>query len=272
MITLNQFLSAVQENADRIHAYQSGHSGSDGTSDCIGLIIGALALCGFKWPGVHGSNWAARNAMTTLGYINSASDCYPGMIVYKAKEPGDSGYDLPSSYSNSPDRRDYYHVGVVTSTAPLVITHCTGVEGGIKRDNTLGKWRWGGKLKYVDYDTKEEPMNPMYQAIVKAEGNTSPVKMRLGPTTKSSVVASIQQGTVVDVLGIVSGEDSTQEWGFIRVNNQTGYMMRKFLVPADSEPSDSVSGTALAVNRADLETVKTALETALNIIDSLLVG
>lgn len=272
MITLNQFLSAAQENADRIREYQLGHSGSDGKSDCIGLIIGALALCGFKWPGVHGSNWAARNVMDTLGYINSASDCYPGMIVYKARELGESGYDLPSSYSNSPDQRDYYHVGVVTSAAPLVITHCTGVEGGIKRDSSLGKWRWGGKLKYVDYDAKEEPMNPMYQAIVKVDGNTFPVKMRLGPTTKSSVVASIPQGTVVDVLGVVTGEDSAQEWGFIRTNDQTGYMMRKFLVPADSKPSDGDSGTALAVNRSDLETVKTALETALNIIDSLLVG
>lgn len=273
MISLNDFLSCIQQNVARITHYENAGDGSrDGGCDCIGLIIGALALCGFKWPGVHGTNWAARNAMDTLGYINSASDCYPGMIVYKAKEPGDSGYDLPSSYSGSPDQRDYYHVGVVTSTAPLVITHCTGVDGGIKRDSSLGKWRWGGKLKYVDYDAKEEPMNPMYQAIVKVDGNTFPVKMRLGPTTKSSVVASIQQGTVVDVLGIVSGEDSAQEWGFIRTNDQTGYMMRKFLVPADSEPSDSVSGTALAVNRADLETVKTALETALNIIDSLLVG
>ena len=115
-------------------------------------------------------------------------------------------------------------------------------------------------------------MNAMYQAIVRVNGNTYPVKMRLGPTTKSSVVASIPQGTVVDVLGVVSGEDSAQEWGFIRVNNQTGYMMIKFLVPANSEPSDGVSGTALAVNRSDLETVKMSLETALNIIDKLLVG
>lgn len=272
MIPLKQFLSAVQENAARIREYQLGHSGSDGKSDCIGLIIGALFLRGFKWPGVHGSNWAVRNAMATFGYIDSVADCYPGMIVYKAWEPGEAGYDLPSTYKNSPDQRDYYHVGVVTSTAPLVITHCTNVEGGIKRDNALGKWRWGGKLKYVDYYEKEEPKEPMYQAIVKVNGNTYPVKMRLGPTTKSSVVASIPQGTVVDVLGVVSGEDSTQEWGFIRANNQTGYMMNKFLVPANSEPSDGVSGAALAVNRADLETVKMALETALNIIDSLLVG
>lgn len=272
MVTLGAFLQGIRENVARINHYELGHNGSGGGSDCIGLIIGALELCGFDWPGVHGSNWAARNAMETFGYIDSATDCYPGMIVYKAKEPGDSGYDLPSSYSGSPDQRDYYHVGVVTSTAPLVITHCTGVEGGIKRDSILGKWRWGGKLKYVDYDAKEEPMNPMYQAIVKVEGNTFPVKMRLGPTTKSSVIAPIPQGTVVDVLGIVSGEDSAQEWGFIRTNNQTGYMMRKFLVPADSKPSDSVSGTEVAVNRADLETVKTALETALNIIDSLFVG
>ncbi len=35
MITLKQFLACVQENADRIHAYELGHDGSDGKSDCV---------------------------------------------------------------------------------------------------------------------------------------------------------------------------------------------------------------------------------------------
>ncbi len=44
MIPVKQFLACVQENAERIHAYELGYDGSDGKSDCIGLIIGALAL------------------------------------------------------------------------------------------------------------------------------------------------------------------------------------------------------------------------------------
>ena len=64
MLSLTEFLSAIEEIASENPSYRKGGSGFDGTCDCIGLIIGALALAGFKWPGVHGSNWAARNAMT----------------------------------------------------------------------------------------------------------------------------------------------------------------------------------------------------------------
>jgi len=262
MITVKAFLQGVQDNAARIHSYLLGHSGDDGKSDCIGLIIGGLELCGFHWPGVHGSNWSARNAMSTFGPINSASECFPGEIVYKSHEPGEAGYDLPSSYRNSPDQRDYYHVGVVTSVKPFCITHCTGVDGGIKRDNALGKWRWGGKLKYVDYDMEETPMEP-YKATVHAE-NGYPVKMRKLPSAQSSIILQVPLGSTVEVTGEV---DAT--WAAINYQGKDGYMMRKFLRKSDSEP---ISGTAVAVNRADLETMKTALETALNIIDKLLVG
>ena len=263
MIPALTFISGVIENTDRIHKYQLGHDGSDGASDCIGLIIGALELCGFEWPGTHGSNWAARNAMSTFSPINSASECFPGEIVYKAHEPGDAGYDLPSSYRNSPDQRDYYHVGVVTSVKPFCVTHCTGVDGGIKRDNALGKWRWGGKLKYVDYNEAEEkPMEP-YKATVYAE-NGYPVKMRKLPSAQSSIILQVPHGAAVEVTGEVDAV-----WAAIDYHGKDGYMMRKFLRRSDSEP---ISGTAVAVNRADLETVKTALETALNIIDKLLVG
>jgi hypothetical protein len=267
LITLQAFLTGVQENIARITHYELGDDGSGGGCDCIGLIIGALELCGFDWPGVHGSNWAARNAMTTLDYIADARNLFPGEIVYKAKEPGESSYSLPSSYRNSPDQRDYYHVGVVTSVNPLCITHCTGVDGGIKRDNALGKWRWGGKLKYVNYDKEDKPMECLYEAKVYAE-NGFPVKMRSQPSTKSTVIASLPVGTIVDVYDVM------EDWCGIRYNGQSGYMMSKFLEPilASQGPSEPISGTAVAVNRADLETVKTALETALNVIDKMLVG
>lgn len=262
MITLQAFLTGIQENVARINHYELGHNGSDSGCDCIGLIIGALALCGFKWFGVHGSNWAARNAMSTFGSINSASECFLGEVVYKAKEPGESGYSLPSSYRNSPDQRDYYHVGVVTSVNPFCITHCTGVDGGIKRDNALGKWRWGGKLKYVDYNEAEEkPM--VYKATVYAE-NGYPVKMRKLPSAQSSVILQVPLGATVEVTREVDAV-----WAAIDYNGIQGYMMRKFLRKNDSKP---ISGTAVAVNRADLETVKTALETALNMIEKMLVG
>lgn len=266
MISLNDFLSCVQKNAARITHYESAGDGSgNGGCDCIGLIIGALRLAGFRWPGVHGSNWTARNAMYSLNYINGASDCFLGEIVFKAREPGESGYNLPSAYDNSPDRRDYYHVGVVTNVNPLCITHCTGVEGGIKTDSTLGKWRWGGRLKYVNYGEGGNTMvEPIYQAIVHAEGNKYPVRMRAEASKESAIVAKIEQGETVDVLGIVGGDEG--EWGFILWHGMNGYMQKKFLIPANSGPSEN-DHDILTVSRTDWETVKTALETALNIIN-----
>ena len=78
MISLDQFLARVRENAARVREYEQGHDGSDGKCDCIGLIIGALALAGFKWPGIHGSNWAARNAMDGLDYLFFPAQLFPG--------------------------------------------------------------------------------------------------------------------------------------------------------------------------------------------------
>lgn len=228
MIPLNDFLSCVQKNVARITHYENVGDGSgNGGCDCIGLIIGALRLAGFRWPGVHGSNWTARNAMDSLNYINSASDCFLGEIVYKAKEPGESGYNLPSAYDNSPDRRDYYHVGVVTSIAPLCITHCTSVEGGIKRDNALGKWRWGGRLKFVNYDSEEELPMEAYDAQVLSE-DRNPVKMRKSPSANSKILAKVPYGAIVKVVGAAD-----ETWFAIEYLGQPGYMMSKFLFQID---------------------------------------
>lgn len=84
--------------------------------------------------------------------INDVNDLQIGDIVFKAYEPGDSGYDLPSRYKNGGtyydgDLKDYYHVGVVTSVRPLHITHMTTPT--VKVDTKLGKWGYYGKLSYL---------------------------------------------------------------------------------------------------------------------------
>ena len=76
-----------------------------------------------KWPGIHGSNWAARNAMAWLKPVSCADDLAVGDVVYKAKAPGQAGYRLPDRYAAGPDLNDYYHVGVVRSISPLRIIH-----------------------------------------------------------------------------------------------------------------------------------------------------
>ena len=265
MITVQQFVQAVDEAASEIHEYVWGESGDNGKCDCIGLVMDALRKCGFKWPGTHGTNWTVRNAMRTFGPIQRSADCFLGEVVFKARTPGHEKWKLPDTYKNSPDQNDYYHVGVVTSVNPLCITHCTSVPGGIQRDTKLGTWKYGGELKYVDYEGSETPMEYPYRAEVTAP-NKFPVRMRDAASQDGRIVEQVPQGTIVDVLGEVSG------WCLIRNGEKTGYMMKQFLKPVsgDSESVDGPSGSAVADNRADLETAKTALETALNVIDKLL--
>lgn len=252
MISLDRFLSCVRENVSRIHGYESGHDGSDGKSDCIGLIIGALALAGFKWPGVHGSNWAARNAMETFGYIAGAGEMFLGEIVYKAREPGEADYALPDRYKDSGDLRDYYHVGVVTCIDPLCITHCTSVEGGIQRDGKQGAWRWGGMLKYVDYAEGGGDMS--YPAIVTAKSGKT-VNLRAKPDKKSVIIARVPVGTLVQATVC----ESTPEWRKVEANGKTGYMMAEFLRPTDGDQPEP-EGETIAVPRALLEAWTDALE------------
>ena len=261
MITVQKFLQCVQENAERIHGYELGHDGSDGKSDCIGLIIGALRLAGVKWPGTHGSNWAARNAMESLLRIEDGSEMFPGMIVYKARSPGEEGYALPESYKNSPDRKDYYHVGVVTGVEPLEITHCTGVAGGIKRDTKQGAWKYGGKLKYVNYEQDgEKPMQVLYKAKVWAD-NGYPVRLRTGPGSKYDIIAEVPLGSAVDVL-----EETNGAWSTIQFGGQAGYMMRKFLIREEEAPI----GDTVTISRTKLKELKACLSDALNVIEQAL--
>ena len=232
---LNSFLSAVETIAARNPVYKLGKSGTTKNEsgrywcDCIGLIIGACSICGFSWPGIHGSNWAARNAVTGFSKIPKASALAVGDLVFKAKEPGESGYALPDRYDSHPDRRDYYHVGVVTSTAPFVITHCTGP--GIVRDTKLGKWSYYGKLKYINEG--DEPVMPEGNAIVTAASGST-VNLRKSASTSAALVARIPIGASVSVLGESEG------WSSVQYCGKTGYMKSDFLI-AESQPE--VAGT-----------------------------
>lgn len=142
----NDFMRAVRANIARVNRYETGGDGSGGGCDCIGLIIGAVRLMGETWTGIHGSNYAARNHTAGLAALTDAAALDVGNLVYKAKEPDELNYKLPSRYANDHDQRDYYHVGIVTAVNPLEITHCTAVKGGIKRDAALGGWNYFGEL------------------------------------------------------------------------------------------------------------------------------
>ena len=222
--TLSAFLAAVDAIQQEAPTYRLGGKAEDGTCDCIGLIIGALNRCGVKWPGIHGSNWAARNAMSWLLPVSDASDLTVGDIVYKARRPGETGYSLPERYAADPDRSDYYHVGVVRSVSPLRIVHCTSPSGVIT-DTKLGKWAYRGGLSLIgEASDTGEVVTGMETATVTAESGST---VNLRKTPGGDLVDRVPVGSTVQVMQ-VTGEPGSQ-WAQVDYRGKAGWMNVAFL-------------------------------------------
>ena len=225
-MTISNFLAAVKEIVAEDPRYKLGRSGDDGYCDCIGLIIGAVERCGVKWKGIHGSNWWARNYTSSLMRVDDAEELSLGDLVYKARSPGETGYNLPDRYDGDPDKRDYYHVGVVTQLAPLGITHCTSGGGvdGITTDSKLGKWTYKGQLTLIEgaADAAPEDEQPLdgYAVVAAPSGRT--VNLRDRASKRGDVITVVPIGTAVEVLSVDG------DWARIRVPVE-GYMMAKYL-------------------------------------------
>lgn len=260
---LSAFLAAVDAIQAEQPTYRLGGKAEDGTCDCIGLIIGALNRCGIKWPGIHGSNWAARNAMAWLLPVSDASDLTVGDIVYKARRPGETGYSLPERYAADPDRADYYHVGVVRSVSPLRIVHCTS-PGGITTDAKLGKWAYRGGLSLIgEADDTGEVVTGMETATVTAEsGNT----VNLRKTPGGDLVDRVPVGSVVQVMQ-VTGEPGSQ-WAQVAYSGKAGWMDVAFLrMEAGTESKDSAADDGEMVT---LRVPRTAAEQLMDALSQML--
>ena len=225
ILTVSDFVTHVNAILSERPTYRLGGSGTDGTCDCIGLIIGAIRRAGGAWTGTHGSNYAARYEMTDIGQIGALT---VGMAVYKAKEPGHADYDLPSKYRSGTDQRDYSHVGVVLSVSPLKIGHVSGP--GALIDTKLGKWNYAGRLKKITYKEGTAKMG----RIVTPDGN--PVKLRSTPDTTKPYIAKIPNGETVNVQSVDGG------WASIIAQGKTGYIMAEFLEQNDTEQGGTVQG------------------------------
>lgn len=240
MISLSKFLNGCKRNASRIKGYKLGCTGSNGLSDCIGYPMGALALEGQAWNGIHGSNYGARYRTKNLHYVSNASELKLGELVYKANLPGSKGYDLPGRYKKggayyNGDLNDYYHVGVVTSVNPLTISHCSG--GGMHYDKKLGDWHYAGNCSLVDYGTvvpvpaptpapSPEPSHSINKMVVDVPDDTS-VNVRRAASTSAGILTRLPEGTTVEVTS-VSGAWSHVKYSYDQTGE--GYIMSKFLV------------------------------------------
>lgn len=273
MVTLEAFLRGVAEIQSEAPTYREGGDGSDGTCDCIGLVIGAIRRAGGKWAGTHGSNYAARFAVDGLFRQVDAADLEPGWLVFKALGPMDAGYDLPDKYraggaEYTGDVMDYYHVGVVTGVEPLAITHCTkgGGVDGVTVDTRQGDWRYAALCTMVDYSDSDgggEDMEDRRAVVVSGDGN--PVKLRPTPSTEKPYLAKVPMGTAVEVM------QEAQGWAQVRLpDGKVGYMMTKFLTFEDAEDApesgqDDPSGETFEAEVLDrLEGIQRTLDAVTN--------
>lgn len=237
-------------------------SASKGCVDCSGALVYVFRKYGHSI--YHGSNRIARVEVDELLPISQAK---PGMVAFKARNPGDAKYALPSAYKSggknyNGDLRDFYHVGVVGQNGKVLNAQSSStgfVESPIKT------WTCVGYLKQVDYgDMQEDNMTNdsidiCGTAEVIAESGTT-VRMRSKPLKNAPIVANVKVGTLVNLL------ETTSDWCQIEVNGKVGYMMSKFLNKIDSvqesEPdlSDFVDIPALVNRVENLEARVTVLE------------
>lgn len=263
------FLANVQKIVASDPRYKTGGSGKNGVCDCIGLIIGAM---GSK-PPLHSTNYYARYQMASLEPVGSV-DLSPGFLVYKVR--ADTG-QLNQRYRaggthHAGDARDWYHVGVVTSVEPLVITHCTSGGGvdGITHDYSLSGWQYAGKLKGIEYDTKKDE-RPMEKATIYA-GNGRPVRLRKDPSTDNPYIDKVAVGTAVNVLETALADDG-REWSKIDVAGRTGYIMTEYLKLEEKAENDLLQGETEASKDVPLlEEINGKLDMILELLGGGAVG
>lgn len=205
--------------------------------DCIGMPKYSLRKNGVTLT-TTGTNWTMRNQVQNVRKITGVSVLRIGDLVFKSREPGQEGYNLPAKYRKggsayNGDLNDYCHVGVVKSVSPLRIIHMTGPTA--KTDTTIGKWKWAADLKpaYIsdggssnpatEPATEPVPVKETEYAIVVAEKGAW-VKMRAEASGSCKLYDDVPVGAKVQI--VAHGYD----WTRISYGRRKGwYMMTKFL-------------------------------------------
>ena len=226
MITVDKYLEGIESIYVEQPDYREGGDGSDGTCDCIGMCRGALERAGqSNVTNMRGTNQAARKTIKNLQKIKSSDQLRKGDVVLKVRDKDYEGMKLPdryrkggADYDSSVGEINFTHVGTVTRTNPLEITHMTSPKP--QKDSSLGRWEYMGQLPWVS--DSEEPEPDAMRAMVYADSGKT-VKMRAKPSTLCRLYWDVPVGSEV----IIMKQEKT--WSEIIWCGRTGYMMNKFL-------------------------------------------
>ena len=201
--------------------------------DCIGMVKYSTRKNNVSFT-TSGTNWTMRKQVSNVRRISSVADLKFGDVVFKAKEPGESGYNLPSKYRKggsayNGDLRDYCHIGVVKSVSPLKIIHMTSPTA--KTDTSIGKWKFAADLNCIAGGVAPTPTptptpepEPTNDKAVVVSENGGYVKLRANPSTSCNLWDKIAPGTKATI--VTFGEN----WCKVDCGKRKGwYMMTKFL-------------------------------------------
>lgn len=228
-----QFVDKCEEVVRAKPAYKNGASNLK-ECDCIGMEKYAFRECQVPFS-TTGTNYTIRNQIRNYHPIKSADDLIQGAAVFKARNPGEKGYDLPAKYREgganfTGDLTDYYHIGTVASVSPLRIIHMTSPTA--KVDTDLRKWDVVGlwDFKYLSYDSApgatadtEQPGEPdlRFARTIAESGRT--VNMRVSPSFGAALLERVPIGDQVEVLS------EGKEWTKCKYKGKTGYILNAFL-------------------------------------------
>ncbi|MBR3237016.1 MAG: hypothetical protein IKF99_01110, partial [Oscillospiraceae bacterium] len=119
MITVERFIEGIESIYREKPEYKTGHDGSDGFCDCIGMPRGALkreGVTGIK--NMNGTNTAARKTIVGLAKIESTSQLCLGDVVLKVRDTDDPDMPLPdkfrkggSDYDPTWGETNFTHIG-----------------------------------------------------------------------------------------------------------------------------------------------------------------
>lgn len=227
-MTVDQFINGCDDIIASKPDYELGCSNTK-KCDCIGMVKYSARKNNVTFS-TSGTNDTFRTKITNIRPLSSVSVLKRGDVVFKSKNPGVSGYNLPSKYKKggigyNGDLTDYTHIGVIKSINPLKIIHMTSPTS--KTDTVIGNWKYAAELNIVDYGSNidignNDNITPK-KAVVFAEKGLW-VKMRAQPNTKCALYDNIAVGSEVTILS------ENGDWTQISYGKRKGwYMMSKFL-------------------------------------------
>lgn len=232
-ITVQKYVEGVESIYTEKPAYETGHDGSDGKCDCIGMCRGGAERGGAEGvKNMRGTNQAARKAIQNLEKIKDEGQLLKGDVVLKTRSKDDPDMPLPDRYRKGGADYDpvwgetnFSHIGTVTRTNPLEITHMTSPTA--KKTGSLKGWEYFGELPWVEYeaapDPPPEPPEEPETAVVRAESGST-VKMRAKPSTSCRLYWDVPVGATVIV------DERGEDWSRITWDGRGGYMMTRFLI------------------------------------------